>query len=121
MNIRKKIRAIYYTAFIAMVIFSIYIYIEQYFLIAGLLATNFAVEVALMTDDPNKDYDAKNRTVAMMLSKVPGLGQWYLGKSKKSMFFLSAYAIMLLPFILMFEFRADALYLLGIFFAILIS
>jgi len=57
MNIRKKIRAIYYTVFVAMVIFSIYI--EQYFLIAGLLATNFAVEAALMTDDPNKDYDAR--------------------------------------------------------------
>jgi hypothetical protein len=84
----------------------------------GALATAFASNAAFMADDPNLNYDEKNRSVAMALSKIPGVGQFYLNERKRAVMFLSVYPVCMALFIMIYEFRSDVLYLLGNFIAV---
>ena len=111
----KKVRLASIAALAAIVVFAIYV--KQYFLIMGVLATSFAANAAFMSDDPNQDYGKKNRSVAMALSKIPAAGQFYLRDLRKALIFLSVYPACLALLMLIYEFRTDALFLLGNFFA----
>jgi len=111
----KKIKIISNAAFVVIVIFALLT--GQYFLIMGAIATAFAANAAFMSDDPNQNYNEKNRSVAMALSKIPCAGQFYLNDRRKAIMFLSVYPTILALLVLMFEFRTDALYIFGNFIA----